>query len=95
MVAGVSQRSSRVMQSPWIAPRWGRICGWEHLGGFRTGNALMSLQALTTQQAAEILQRDSKLSNLGGIATVYSHLVSSPALSWGSFCRPFGFCVVS
>lgn len=34
MVAGVSQRSSRVMQSPWIAPRWGRICGWEHLGDF-------------------------------------------------------------
>lgn len=95
MVAGVSQRSSRVMQSPWIAPRWGRICRWEHLGDFSTGNALMALQALTTQQAAEILQRDSKLSNLGGIATVYSRLVSSPALSWGSFCRPFGFCVVS
>lgn len=95
MVAAVSQRSSWVMQSPWIAPRWGRICGWEHLGDFSTGNALMSLQALTTQQAAEILQRDLKLSNPGGTATVYSRLVSSPALPWGSFCRPFGFCVVS
>lgn len=54
----------------------------------------MSLQALTTQRAAEILQCDLKLSNPGGIATVYSRLVSS-ALPWGSFCRPFGFCVVS
>lgn len=70
MVAGVSQQSSRVMQSPWIAPRWGRICGWEHLGDFSTGNALMALQALTTQPAAEILQRDLKLSNLGGIASL-------------------------